>query len=535
LGKTEGFVGYLPPFEEDVFISYAHLDDDTLPRERRGWVAQLDYDLKQLVAAKLRENPAVWRDPDIRTNEDFEAVITESLARAATLLCVMSPTFLDGKWCQREVEEFVSSAERNFGLQIGAKNRIFKVEKLPVDPKKVETLKPLHGTGTYKLYGPDPEGKLRPFRPQLDDKESLSYYRRLDDLAEDIAATLKRMRQGASIELPAATKPLAIYVASTTSDLDEEANEIRRDLRDRGYLVLPPPGDLPFRAKDFKERMGQYLSQATFSVQLIGSEYGFVPEGENSKSNAWLENDLAMERARGAEFPRFIWMRPGLSSTDPRQRRFLEYLRNDSSVQAGADVLETKLEDLKTVIQDKLKHIQNSQTAPEARPEKRGGGPYERVPSATTEAPAAAASELQRVYIICDQLDLHSGRLAELTNFLYDQGYECILPSDIEDEREALQEHADNLDICDACIIYFGEGSDRWFSTKLRELRKALSGRSRPVLARAVYMAPPETSSKRNLRTHEALVLRDSESFSPDCLQPFLRQLRGTERGGGAR
>ena len=363
-------MGYLPPFEEDVFISYAHLDDDTLPRERRGWVAQLDYDLRQLVAAKLREDPAFWRDPDIRTNEDFEEVIAESLARAATLLCVMSPTFLDGKWCQRELEGFVSSAERNLGLHIGAKNRIFKVEKLPVDPKKLEILKSLQGTGTYKLYGPDPDGKIRPFRPQLDDRESLSYYRRVDDLAEDIAATLKRMRQGQPLEPAPASKSLAVYVAATTSDLDEDANEIRRDMRDRGYTVLPPPGDLPFRARDFKERVSQYLAQAVLSVHLIGTEYGFVPEGENSRSNAWLENDLAMERARGADFQRFIWMRPGLNPSDARQLRFVEYLREDTSVQAGADLLETKLEDLKTVLQDKLKQIKDCQTATAKRLER---------------------------------------------------------------------------------------------------------------------------------------------------------------------
>ena len=529
-------MGYLPPFEEDVFISYAHLDDDTLPRERRGWVAQLDYDLKQLVAAKLREDPAVWRDPDIRSNEDFERVISESLARAATLLCIMSPTFLEGKWCQRELEEFVSSAERNLGLQIGAKNRIFKVEKLPVDPKKIEFLKPLQGTGTYKLYGPDPDGKLRPFRPQLDDKESLSYYRRVDDLAEDIAATLKRMRQGVSPETPPPTaKSLAVYVAATTSDLDEEANEIRRDLRDRGYLVLPPPGDLPFRAKEFKERAGQYLAQARVSVHLIGNDYGFVPEGENSRSNAWLENDLAIERSHAGEFLRLIWMRPALQPSDPRQSKFVDYLENDPAAQIGADILETKLEDLKTVLQDKLKLIKENQTALSSRLDKPAAVPHDARAHEPASAPAAPSSELVRIYIICDQLDLHSERLQAFTDFLYDQGYECILPSEIDEEREALQEHADNLDICDACMIYFGQGSEKWFATKLRELRKTLSGRPRPILSKAVYLAPPEMPAKKTFRTHEALLLRDSENFSPECLEPFLKQLNRSAKGASAR
>jgi TIR domain len=523
-------LGYLPPFEEDVFISYAHLDDDTLPRERRGWVAQLDYDLKQLVAAKLREDPAVWRDPDIRSNEDFEQVISDSLARAATLLCVMSPTFVDGKWCQRELEKFVSSAERHLGVQIGAKNRIFKVEKLPVDPRKVEFLRPLQGTGTYKFYGPDPEGKLRPFRPQLDDRESLSYYRRVDDLAEDIATTLKRMREGASEPTAGPAQQLAIYVAAATSDLDEEASEIRRDLRDRGYIVLPP-GDLPFRAREFKERVSQYLEQATLSIHLIGKEYGFVPEGENSRSNAWIEIDLATEQARKSGLPRFIWMRQGLTAIDSRQSKFLEYLQSDPTGQNGAEVLESKLEELKTVVQDKLKAIKNGQQAPQLAVPHQLPTPQGEQQVSPSALPPTPGEDLIRIYIICDQVDLTSDRLAVLADFLYEQGYECILPSRIDDEAEALQEHADNLEICDACIIFFGEGSEKWFATKLRELRKTLTRRNHPILAKGIYMAPPDAVLKKTFRTHEAVLLGGSETFSGDCVQPFLNQLQGKARG----
>ena len=144
-------------------------------------------------------------------------------------------------------------------------------------------------------------------------------------------------------------------------------------------------------------------------------------------------------------------------------------------------------------------------------------------------------NDLLRIYIICDPSDLESERLTTVTGFLYDQGHECILPSGIEDEREALQEHADNLDICDACIIYFGAASDRWFSAKLRDLRKALCRRTQPLLAKAVYMAPPETPGKKSLRTHEAVVIHDPDIFTAASLQPFLTLLRGKTKQAGGR
>jgi hypothetical protein len=42
-------MGYLPGFEDDVLISYAHNDDDCYGPEARGWVAQLHIDLAERI------------------------------------------------------------------------------------------------------------------------------------------------------------------------------------------------------------------------------------------------------------------------------------------------------------------------------------------------------------------------------------------------------------------------------------------------------------------------------------------------------
>lgn len=42
-------MGYLPNFDEDVFISYATNDDDVFPPEQSGWVTRLHQDLQQRV------------------------------------------------------------------------------------------------------------------------------------------------------------------------------------------------------------------------------------------------------------------------------------------------------------------------------------------------------------------------------------------------------------------------------------------------------------------------------------------------------
>ena len=88
--------------------------------------------------------------------------------------------------------------------------------------------------------------------------------------------------------------------------------------------------------------------------------------------------------------------------------------------------------------------------------------------------------------------------------------------------------HTENLGLCDACLIYYGDGSPEWFDAKLRDLRKFLRGRQPPVVAKAVYIASPSNDHKDEVETLEATVLRGGETFVPDVLEPFVQKLRGS-------
>ena len=511
-------MGFLPSFAEDVFISYAHNDDDAYAMEPQGWVAQLDEDLRKRVAVFLDgQKPSVWRDRDIHNNEDFEMKITARLLNTATFLTIIRPSFFQREWCIRELHEFAASAEQGFGIKVGEKNRIFKVEKVPLSIDRTELPSHLQGTGSYRFYGPDPEhqGRIHEYRPKLGVDYAAKYWREMDDLAQDIAMVLRQMHATTKDAAPAAPAGMTVYLAETTSDLEEEAKEIRRDLKARGYTVLPE-GDLPYRSKDFRAKVQECLDASVLSIHLFGTEFGFIPEGPGDKSNAWLQNDYAIEhQQKAAHFERLLWMPPGLAPSDPRQKQFVDNLENDPAAQAGADLLSTKLEDLKTVIHEKLQDLQVKREKPPA-------------PAAGKQPQnqsAAATAEPLRIYVICDQLDLDSRNLSDLRRHIFSQGFECILPSKSSDERDALQEHAENLEICDACLIYYGQGSERWFGTKLRELRK-LGARAVPVRGKAVYVVPPVTTSKSDLQTLEATVLRGADEFSGNDLAAFLGLLR---------
>src|SRR5262249_10126190 len=131
---------------------------------------------------------------------------------------------------------------------------------------------------------------------------------------------------------------------------------------------------------------------------------------------------------------------------------------------------------------------------------------------------------LVRVYLVCDQRDL--AQTAALEQHLYDRGLEVISPVFEGSEEQVRQDHEESLAACDAVLIYYGEGNELWLRRKLRELLQSAGyGRQRPLLASAIYVAPPDPPSKERLRTYEAMVLRPAAPVDPAALAAFVREI----------
>jgi hypothetical protein len=512
LGGDE-FESYRKAFDADVFVSYAHRDDDVVGRERQGWISQFHEDLVQQIRVYLGADARVWRDCDIRNNDDFERKIVNRLSKTATFLPIISASFVNSEWCQREVKEFVAHAEKRFGVNVdGEKRRIFKVERIPTDRGILPD--ELQGTTTYKFF----VDAKRPLRPNLSDRDGEAYYAQLVDLAVDVADVMKllakearRVSVGGEAEPAPTTR--AVYVAEVTWDLQDKAAEIGRDLKSRGFSVLPDR-DLPRRAQEYRTAVADLLSRCCMSVHLIGQDYGFVPEGEMEQSNIRLQHRLALARSASAAFRQVVWIAEG-QRADERQLAFLDYLREDEQANAKVELLQGGLEELKTEMYDLLAELDK---------------PAKTEPEHTAAAPAAMdvapSNEPLRVYIICERVDRRAPALVALRRFLIAEGLEPMLPTEGNSESETLDEHREKLGYCDGCVIYFGEGSERWFEIKLNDIRKMARTRSKPILAKAIYIAAPERPEKDEIETNEAVVIRAEEAFDPRSLESFLAKLR---------
>src|SRR3954467_1983927 len=230
-------------FEEDAFISYAHLDNIELIEGRKGWVANLYRALDVRLAQLLGNDARVWWDPKIDGNDYLEDTLVDRLARVAALVAVVSPRYVRSEWTRKELQAFCAAASRQGGLRIHDKARIFKVLKTPVPlDEHPPELRSLLG---YEFFKVDPaSGKVRELDEIFGPDAQRDFWLKLDDLAHDMAATLQLLyeQQGRPADDPEpdpAKAGEAVYLALTTAELRDERETIRRELEQRGYLVLP--------------------------------------------------------------------------------------------------------------------------------------------------------------------------------------------------------------------------------------------------------------------------------------------------------
>ena len=127
-------------YDNDVFISYSHIDNQSLGDERGGWVDIFHEHLQNFVNVHLGKRAKVWRDKRLSGAETFSSEIEQQLRSSAVLVSVLSPGYMQSTWCNRELMGFTENAQGSGKLRVGKYQRVVKVLRLPVDRK---TLPPL--------------------------------------------------------------------------------------------------------------------------------------------------------------------------------------------------------------------------------------------------------------------------------------------------------------------------------------------------------------------------------------------------------
>ncbi len=495
----------------DVLLNYAAIDDYPLQDGKPGWVSQLHRNLEVRMEQLSGEKVQIARLPEDVITPLMEAELLQHVPQAKAMISVVSPPFVNSAVCQRGVCGFWDGAERTGGRFIKDKSRLLKVLKTSVAEQQmprplVDIFSPLSGFEFFELDADT--GRVREFDETFGPTLKQRFFERVYDLAYDGCQVLSLLKQFRASDVPQAVNPHQqwVYLATTTSDVSDERDRIRRELLERGHVVLPD-APLPMLAKDVEAVIRDCLAKCTIAVHLLGQRYGVTPE-DSSESIQALQVRLTADRTLGPNLQRLIWMSGSSEIADERQRTFVLRVQEDPVLHHRAEVIEGNLNLLK---KDLIRRL----TPPEEKP----------------KAPTASRSNTSpggapKLYLICDPKD--EAAIESLEDYLFAQGLEVMLPAFDGDDADAAALHQDNLLTCDAVLVYYGAAPKAWVDIKLRELLKATGyGRPAPISMQAVYIAPPDDRRKERFQSHQASVIRQPGDFEPSAeLDTFVSQIQ---------
>lgn len=495
----------------DIFISYAHLDNEPLTPGQRGWITRFHEALSVRLGQVLGTRTTIWRDPKLSGSDTFGETILEELRRARIVVSIVTPRYVKSEWCLREASEFLQVARQTGGITVRNKNRLIKVVKTPVPRGEIpaplgEFFQEQLG---YEFHEVTDGGRDREFDEELGPKYKRRFLERIYDVAEDLACVLKVAGEnsGTGPMAPAGSSGKTVYLATTTGDLNEARLRLRRELQDRGHVVLPDAPQ-PTTGPEFEAAVRADLARCQLAIHPVGGRYGLVPE-DSSDSVVVLQNRLAAERHGQPGFLRYLWLPRDLPPKDDRQRAFVKRLFEDPSAQLGAEIVQDDVERLKGLVLEKL-------TPP----------PASAKPAlAATAMGTATRSGPARVYLVCDPRD-DGPMLQSVDDALYNAGFEVNRPVWDGTEAEVTAAHRQFLQACDAVLIFYGAASRSWVDMKLLDLSQAPGyGRESPFKSVLVCVAPPADPNKERFRTRAASVVRLGETLDPALLAPFLQSI----------
>ena len=496
-------------FPTDIFISYAHIDDESLIQNQKGWISEfhraLDIRLAQLIGRRL----VIWRGDSLQGNDVSDKQIIDHFSKVAIMISIITPRYVKSDRCIKEVDEFYNTSQTNIGFTVSNKARIFKVIKTPV--RVEEHPEKISGVLGYEFYNNDPAtGSVKELTQTFGNETERLYWEKLDDLAHDISSFLESLEHTKSVvgTLPSISSKNGqvsekIFLAESSYDTQDFRDSLKRELQGYGYHILPDK-QLPLITTALNESLISNLNETVLTIHLLGESYGVIPEGAE-KSIVEIQNDVAASFSAANSVPRFIWIPEGCEPDDERQISFIDKLNTGKEGIAGADLVQGSLEDFKSIVIEKLKSMKKEIKKEELQPE-------------------IYDESSKIIYLICDLTDINEIR--PLENYLFDNGYEVVLPIFEGDESGIREDHIENLKNCSAAIIFFSNANELWLRSKTRDFLKINGyGRAKALAFKAIYIAPPDNVSKQRFKTLDAEVIHAIDGIPEEKLKVLLSKI----------
>lgn len=453
----------------DIFVSYAHVDNQPLDPAPNGWISTFIENLKKLLSQQLGRNDAytLWMDHELRGNQTITSSILQELNQANILLLFISPGYCESEWCQNELKSFLQSYNPN-------QKRLFVVEL-----DKIEKPGELSGLKAYPFWVIKKNNRPTLLATPVPHSQEHEYYEYLTDLALDLSEEIRQIISIDNISKENIFKESpkhfehTVYLAQVPYSLVKERETIRRSLEQLDVRVLPE-SELPML--EFSNFINNNLNDAELFIQLLNEDSGqTLPQKQ-------------YEQGIAHGMPVMQW----------RPRDINPLALNDSihgQLLQGSEVIASSITDFQNMIKENIfkDRLKNN--------------------------PTTSSSELF-VYIDASQEDMN---LAEETS-------ECLiklkiahsLPLQIEPgitSKDIRDDFENNLMNCNAVMMVFPHGPFVQLREHLMRCQRIKAKRETPIKIIGVFFEPDRDPGTLNIKLQELKIFAGSPVAS---LQTFL-------------
>ncbi len=456
-------MAFVPGFEHDIFISYAHVNNPGGEDGAEGRVARLQRLLEDRLGELTKKaDLKIWRDTRLARNEVFDETIRREVERSALFLAIHSTAYQQSDYCQQEVEWFDRRTRADgHGLSVNSLHRVFNL--LLSDIHHTQWPPAFQGATKFDFFvKAEGDPIALPAEP-----DSPQFKREFDTLLRNLCRTLFVFKEALEKQrpLPAPiTKPDAftVFLADTSESQQQMRERLVNELERESIQLakaLPPPYDSP--AHDAEATT--VLQQVSLSVHLLDGWRG--RKIDQAKNDYYPRRQL--ELARQHTTAPMIWVPRKLKLDELEDEDQRDYLRGLESAPRAADdygfLVYDAVDDIVREIVARQQKFAQQQTA------------------ANSEATALLDAHLRDMSHALECFDprLSQRNVPLKTNWGND------------DPRKNLNELAEGLKMASHLILVFGQVPREWVVSRLREAVKICVEDDFRIKPCGIYFAPP--------------------------------------------
>jgi hypothetical protein len=501
-------MAFIPAYEYDIFISYAHIDNTPFFGQADGWIEQFYKNLNLMLAKRFGRLDIVkiwWDSKKLDGSMLFDQSIKDGIKKSAILICLHSPGYIQSTYCKQELDLFYKKAQsEKTGLKVGNRSRIIHVllNNIPFAewPEELNgtTGFPFHDAKEAEDFGDTVDTLSMEFRMQMQDLRD-AVWNLLNGFPKE--QTIGTVLQNAAQEEE--NDSFTIYLGEVADTLRTPRKRIITELEKKGFKVvagIPPPDEADAHEQATKDT----LKKADLAIHLL-DEY---PGREIYNAPEFWYPQKQVEIALQTGISQMIWVPAETNFEDIEDEKYKLFLQNIETGKSAIKSFEFVRGSKSTLAQeiiDFAEHLKTQQSQKKA--------------------------ETGKVSVLLDTHFNDQLYALDLSRILIENKIQPFINPQEDDPRKNINLLGDRMSQVRKLIFMYGSVSKEWVLERMSAALQLIITNNYPIEDFFIYMAPPhkeadDISIRQKFLKVNIVDSSNNQLLDKTALQQFISNLK---------